>query len=319
MNIVIASGKGGTGKTTIATNLTLSLKNAVYLDCDVEEPDGHLFLRPVVEQTKTASRLLPEINYEKCNFCGRCSEICQFHALTVLPGQVILFEEMCHSCGVCAYYCPLGAIREKEQPMGIIRNGYVSPDGSGFLEGRLNIGEMMAGPLIQQVKAMADPKKINILDAPPGTACSMVEVVRGADYCLLVTEPTPFGLHDLKLAVNVLRVMQCPFAVVENKAMEHNDLIVQFCQTEKIPLLMKIPFDRRLAEAYSRGEPAVRIFPHLKREFRLLFRKIELQLQTGNLVIENSGELSDRVNNSSLKAVEWQTLSPERNGNSDGK
>jgi MinD superfamily P-loop ATPase len=288
VKIVIASGKGGTGKTTIATNLALTLKDAVYLDCDVEEPDGHLFLNPIVEQTEVAIRLLPEINYQKCNFCGRCAEICQFHALAVLPGKVLLFEEMCHSCGVCAYYCPEGAIREKEQPMGNIRTGYVSPEGSGFVEGCLNIGEMMASPLIRQVKATAQPQKINILDAPPGTSCSMVETVRDADYCLLVTEPTPFGMHDLKLAVKVLRILQCPFAVVENKAMDQNDLIGNYCHAEGIPVLLRIPFDRKLAEAYSRGEPAVRIFLQLKQEFLLLYNRIQYHLKTGKIFIEDS-------------------------------
>lgn len=288
MNIVIASGKGGTGKTTVATNLVLSLKETVYLDCDVEEPDGHLFLNPVIEQTKIAVRLLPDINYRKCNFCGKCVEICQFHALAILPPKVLLFEEMCHSCGACAYSCPEGAIREREQPIGNIRTGYVLPEGRGFVEGRLNIGEIMASLLIRQVKAFIQPQKVNILDAPPGTACSMVETVRDADFCLLVTEPTPFGLHDLKLAVKVLRILKRPFAVVENKAMDQNNLISSYCQAEGISLLLRIPFHRKLAEAYSRGEPAVRVFPHLKQEFLLLFNRIRHQLETEKVFSEDS-------------------------------
>jgi MinD superfamily P-loop ATPase len=288
VKIAIASGKGGTGKTTIATNLVLTIKNAVYLDCDVEEPDGSLFLNPIVKQTKVAVRLLPEINYQKCNFCSRCVEICQFHALAVLPGKVLLFEEMCHSCGACAYGCPEGAIREREQPMGNVRSGYVLPEGRDFVEGRLNIGEMMAYPLIRQVKATAKLQKINILDAPPGTSCSMVETVRDADYCLLVTEPTPFGLHDLKLAVKVLRILQRPFAVIENKAMDQNDLISNYCRAEGIPVLLRIPFNRKLAEAYSRGEPAVRVFPQLKQQFTLLYDRIKYHLRTGKIYIEDS-------------------------------
>lgn len=288
MNIVIASGKGGTGKTTVATNLALAIKDAVYLDCDVEEPDGHLFLDPIIKHTKVAVRLLPEIDYQRCNFCGRCAEICQFHALAMLPEKVLLFEEMCHSCGACAYCCPQSAIWEEEHAMGIIRSGYVSPEGNGFVEGRLNIGEMMASPLIRQVKALTQAHKVNILDAPPGTTCSMVEVVRDADYCLLVTEPTPFGLHDLKLAVKVLRILQRPFAVLENKAIQKNDLISNYCRIERIPLLLRIPFDRKLAEAYSRGEPAVRVFPHLKQEFLLLFNRIQYQLETEKIFSEDS-------------------------------
>lgn len=287
MNIAIASGKGGTGKTTIATNLVLSLKDAVYLDCDVEEPDGHLFLKPVIDQTKVALRLLPEIDDQKCNFCGKCVEICQFHALAVLPQKVLIFEEICHSCGACAYSCPQHAIQEKEKPMGIIRLGYVLPEGNSFIEGRLHIGEMMVSPLIRQVKALTKPQKINILDAPPGTACSMVEVVRDADYCLLVTEPTAFGLHDLNLAVNVLRILKRPFAVVENKAIAYNNLISTYCLSEGIPLLLRIPFNRHLAEAYSRGKAAVRVFPHLKKEFVLLYNRIQHHLQTGKMFHEN--------------------------------
>ena len=280
MNIVIASGKGGTGKTTIATNLALSLNGAVYLDCDVEEPDGHLFLKPVIEHKKTAFRLLPEIDYHKCTFCGQCAEICQYHALIVMPKQVLLFAEMCHSCGACAYFCPEGAIQEKKKPLGILRSGYVTPEGTEFVEGCLNIGEMMPGPLIRQVKEMMVPERINILDAPPGTACPMVETVKNTDYCLLVTEPTPFGLHDLKLTVKVLQILQLPFGVLENKAMPQNDLIDKYCQDEGIPVLLRVPYDRQLAEAYSRGEPAVRVFPEMKQKFQKLFSRVENILKT---------------------------------------
>ncbi len=312
MNIAIASGKGGTGKTTIAINLALSLKNTVYLDCDVEEPDGHLFLQPIMEQSQTASRLLPEINYKKCTYCGHCTEICQYHAFTMLPGQVLLFAEMCHSCGACTYYCPEGAISEKKRPMGMVRSGYVAPEGTGFVEGRLNIGEMMAAPLIRQVKAWADPQKINILDAPPGTACSMVEVVRDADFCLLITQPTPFGLHDLKLAVNVLRILQIWFAVAENKAMDQNELISQYCHSEGIPILQKIPYERRLAEIYSQEKAAVRVFPDLKKKFSMLYRKIELQLQTESPLIVDSVNLSGQLNDMAAKTVDEQMPSRDR-------
>ena len=288
MNIAIASGKGGTGKTTIATSLVISLKDAVYLDGDVEETDGHLFLKPVIERISEAVCPLPEIDEQKCNLCGKCVEVCQFHALAILPQKVLLFEEMCHSCGACAYSCPEQAIQEKEKPIGVIRCGYFLPEENGFIEGRLSIGEMMTTPLIRQVKELIDPQKINIVDAPPGTACSMVEAVRDADYCLLVTEPTAFGLHDLKLGVKVLRTLQRPFAVLENKAVYHNNLITNYCLTEGIPLLLRIPFNRHLAEAYSRGDAAVRIFPHLKREFLLLYNRILYHLQTGKIFNDDS-------------------------------
>jgi MinD superfamily P-loop ATPase len=240
----------------------------------VEEPNGHLFLRLESEKNMTGMRLLPEIDEKKCNFCGECARICEFKALTVLPDQVLLFEEMCHSCGACAYFCPMEAIREAESPMGIIRYGQILPERIDFIEGRLNVGEMMASPLIRQVKKMLHPDRINILDAPPGTACPMIETVRDADFSLLVTEPTPFGLHDLKLAVKVLRNLGIPFAVIINKALENSDLIESYCRQEGIPIPIRIPFSRKLAEGYSRGEPAVHIFPELKKQFDFLMIKI---------------------------------------------
>ncbi|MEJ2635750.1 MAG: ATP-binding protein [Calditrichia bacterium] len=278
MKIAVASGKGGTGKTTIAVNLVLSVENANYLDCDVEEPNGHLFLNPDIEKEETVGRLLPEIGYDRCNFCGDCAKVCEYNAITVLPKQVLLFEEMCHSCGACAYFCPQNAIKETEKPIGILREGKIYPEGCGFVEGRLNLGEMMASPLISHVKAKVQPDCINILDAPPGTSCSMVETIRKADYCLLVTEPTPFGLNDLKLAVEVLRIVGIPFGVVINKADAIFTTIEKYCKEQQISILMKLPFDRKLAEAYSRGEAEVRHYPELKSQFHQLLHNIETQI-----------------------------------------
>ncbi len=278
MRIAVASGKGGTGKTTIATNLALSVTEAVYLDCDVEEPNGHLFLNPDIEKKESIARLLPEFNYDRCDFCGECSRVCEFHAIMVLPKQVMLFDELCHSCGACSYLCPQNAIREVGKSMGVLREGTIYPEECGFVEGCLNVGEMMASPLISRVKAKTRTGAVNILDSPPGTACSMVETVRDADFCLLVTEPTPFGLSDLRLAVEVLRVVDLPFGVLINKSIESSTLIEEYCEEEQVPILMKLPFDRRLAEAYSRGEPAVRLFPELKSRFQELLQDIQLQL-----------------------------------------
>jgi MinD superfamily P-loop ATPase len=276
MNIVIASGKGGTGKTTIATNLALSVLNSVYLDCDVEEPNGHLFLNPVIEVTETVFRLIPEIDTQKCTYCGECACICEYNALMVLKNHIMVFKEMCHSCGVCAHFCPENAMQEIKYPIGILQKGKIKPSNNLFFGGSLNIGEMMAGPLISAVKKQAQKDKLNILDAPPGTACSMVETIRDADFCLLVTEPTPFGLHDLKLAVNVVRIVGIPFAVVINKFQKDRKLINEYCKTENIPVFMELPFDRRLAEAYSVGQPAVKIFPELVDQFRDLITKIKV-------------------------------------------
>jgi MinD superfamily P-loop ATPase len=278
VNIVIASGKGGTGKTTIATNLALSVPNSVYLDCDVEEPNGHLFLNPIIEKTETIYRLVPEVDNQKCTYCGECANLCEYNALIVLKDQILVFNKMCHSCGVCNYFCPEDAIREIDEPIGTVRRGKVQPQDMDFIGGSLAIGEMSAGPLIDRVKKYTLEDKLNIIDAPPGTACSMVETIRGVDYCLLVTEPTPFGLHDLKLAVKVVRIVGIPFGIVINKFQKEENLITDYCETEDIPVLMEIPFDLRLAEAYSRGQPAVKIFPQLREEFRELAIKIELKI-----------------------------------------
>ena len=275
MKIAIASGKGGTGKTTIATNLALSVPNSVYLDCDVEEPNGHLFLNPEIEKTETIYRLVPEVNAEKCTYCGECANLCEYNAIVVLRNQILVFKEMCHSCGVCAYFCPEGAISEIEKPLGLLRIGKTQRQNVDFVSGSLEIGEMSAAPLIEHVKKHMQYDRVNILDAPPGTSCSMVETIRHVDFCLLVTEPTPFGLHDLKLAVNVLRRTGIPFGIVINKFQKEINLIHKYCDIEEIPILMELPFDRQLAEYYSTGQPAVVMFPELEERFRELVLKIE--------------------------------------------
>jgi MinD superfamily P-loop ATPase len=292
MIIAIASGKGGTGKTTISTNLALSVPNSVYLDCDVEEPNGHLFLNPQISDIEMVDRLIPEINFQSCTYCGDCANLCEYNAITVIPNHVIVFNEMCHSCGVCAHFCPENAIKEIEKPMGILRKGVIEPDKANFIEGRLKIGEFMPGPLIKEVKKHVQSDKVNILDAPPGTACPMVETIRDTDFCFLVTEPTPFGLNDLKLAVNVLRIVGLPFAIVINKFRQDVKLIEEYCDNENFPVLMKLPFDRRLAEAYSKGQPAVQIFPELKQQFQELAEKIKSQIE--------------KVAKSSFEEKEWQ-------------
>jgi MinD superfamily P-loop ATPase len=283
MIISVASGKGGTGKTTIATNLVLSIPGSIYLDADVEEPNGHLFLNPIILDEKVISRKIPEIDYNRCNFCGVCARTCEFHAISVLPKMVLVFDELCHSCGACSYFCPEKAIVEVDKPLGLLRTGEILPEKKSFYEGRLNIGEMMASPLIAELKQICHPNKINIVDAPAGTSCSMVESVRDADYCILVAEPTPFGLHDLKLSVEVLQFLEIPFGVVINKSQKESDMIEDYCSETEIPVLLKLPFDRRLAEAYSRGEPAVKLFPDLKNRFNELYEKILMDLRMRKL------------------------------------
>jgi MinD superfamily P-loop ATPase len=279
MIISVASGKGGTGKTTIAVNLALSIDNAQLLDCDVEEPNAHIFLNPQISERKKAFIPVPEIDGSKCVYCGKCAEVCVYNAIAIIPGQggnkgtYLLFSNLCHGCGACAALCPEKAIKEADREIGVVETG-----ASGeivFVQGKLNIGEAMSPPLIRKVKEYIDPGKTVIIDAPPGTSCPVVTSVKGSDYAVLVTEPTPFGLNDLILAVEVLRKLGIPFGVVINRADLGNNKTEEYCEKEKIPVLMKIPFKREIAMAYSKGEPIVSLFPEYKKDFKGMFNRIK--------------------------------------------
>lgn len=277
MKIAIASGKGGTGKTTVAVSLALSLENTQIIDCDVEEPNVHLFLKPKISQKIPVKTLIPEIDYEKCDFCRRCSEICVYNALTVLKfneneGEVLIFPQLCHGCGGCILLCPKGAIKEGEREIGIISIG--EKDGIKFIEGRLNISEVLAPKIIEKAKSYIEPDKIVILDAPPGTTCPVVETLKDVDFCLLVTEPTPFGLHDLELAYKVTQALNIPSGVIINKS-EKDELIEDFCKKNNIPIFLKIPFKTEIAEAYSKGIPLVKALPEYKKVFQEIYQKIK--------------------------------------------
>ncbi|HNX82435.1 MAG TPA: ATP-binding protein [Candidatus Omnitrophota bacterium] len=262
MIISIASGKGGTGKTTVAVNLALSLKNIQLLDCDVEEPNAHLFIKPRIKEEVKACIPVPEVDETKCNYCGKCREVCAYHAIAVLPGSegrkgsVLIFPHLCHGCGACSLLCPQSAIKEVNKEIGVIEIG--EKDHMQFVHGRLNIGEAMSPPLIRQVKKYINPTRTVIIDAPPGTSCPVITAVKGSDFCVLVTEPTPFGLNDLILAVEVLRKLQIPFGVVINRSDIGDGKVDSYCQEENIPILMKIPFSREIAVSYSEGVPIVK-------------------------------------------------------------
>jgi len=270
MIIAVASGKGGTGKTTVAVNLALSLTNVQVqiLDCDVEEPDSHIFLNPVIEEIKSAYTLVPTVNYDLCDYCGKCAAACEYNALVVVPQkEVMVFPELCHGCGLCSMVCPQDAISEAPREIGVIKTGKSSDGNVDLVYGVLNIGEVMATPLIDQVKAELNPEKTVIIDVPPGTACPVIAAVQGSDYCVLVTEPTPFGLYDLRLAIEVLRVLKIPFGVVINKAGIGDRGVYEYCKGEGIQILLEIPHDTRIARYYSEGVPFVEEMPDWKVRF----------------------------------------------------
>ncbi|MDQ1333176.1 MAG: hypothetical protein QG552_126, partial [Thermodesulfobacteriota bacterium] len=266
MIISIASGKGGTGKTTVATNMAVSVGTDVQvLDCDVEEPNAHLFLHPTIEEIQTITTPVPEVDMAKCTLCGKCGEICQFKAIVVIGETVLPFHEMCHSCGGCMEVCPEKAITEVGREMGVIERGH--RNGMEFVHGKLRVGEAMSPPLIRKVREYARPGALTIIDAPPGTSCPVIASMKGADFVLLVTEPTPFGLHDLKLAVGAVRILGIPCGLVINRSDMGNDEVWTYSRQEGIPILMEIPFDRRIAEVYSRGEMIVEAMPEWKEKF----------------------------------------------------
>ena len=274
--IAIASGKGGTGKTTVATNLACSIaqtgKTVQYLDCDVEEPNGHIFLKPYIIYTVDVTVDVPQVDLERCVSCGRCGDICQFSAIICIKEQVLTFEQLCHSCGGCMLVCPTGAIKEKPKEIGFVDFG--SANGVKFIQGRLKIGDIHTPSLIKQVKSCKINDGTVIIDVPPGTSCPVIEAIKGSDFVLLVTEPTPFGLNDLKLAVEMVREMKIPFAVVVNRSDPNEQMTSQYCRDEKIELIFEVPDDRRIAEAYSVGKMIVDALPEYEGIFTILYERV---------------------------------------------
>ncbi len=266
MIIAVASGKGGTGKTTVSVNLAKIFESSVQLlDCDVEEPNVHLFIDGSKVSQETIYIPIPSVVESRCNGCGECSKFCEYHAIVFIGKVPIVFPEMCHSCGGCAKVCPESAIEEVARRIGVVETSVAG--NINLIQGRLDVGVARVPPLVKAVKARMKPEMPAILDSPPGTSCPVVATMRGADFVLLVTEPTPFGLHDLELAVEVVRNLRIRFAVVVNRVGIGDDRVHSFCARENIPILLEIPDDRRIAEAYSRGKSIVDEMP----EYRGLF------------------------------------------------
>ncbi|MBN2505753.1 MAG: ATP-binding protein [Verrucomicrobia bacterium] len=278
MNLVIASGKGGTGKTTVATSLAVTLarhgQTVAYVDCDVETPNGHLFLKPMVTRERPVEKLVPRVNQETCLLCGLCAAVCRFNAIACLPDQTLVYEELCHGCGGCTRVCPVGAITEAPHPVGVVKVG--AAGAIQFVSGTLNVGESTSPPVIRATRQAAPAADWTILDAPPGTACPMMEAVRGSDYVVLVTEPTPFGLHDLRLALEVVKTFDLPCGVVVNRAQPGATEARDLCRQARVRILAEIPDAVAIAKEYSRGQLVVETVPGLREIFdQLCLRLLE--------------------------------------------
>jgi len=277
MKIAVASGKGGTGKTTVATNLALTVAQlgmpVQYLDCDVEEPNGHIFLKPQIHRSLNVTVDVPQVDLKKCTGCGKCGEICQYAAIVCIKENVLTFEQLCHSCAGCWRICPADAIKPKPLNIGNIETGKAGD--VDFIQGKLRIGHVRTPSLIKQVKEHIKQDYLAIIDVPPGTSCPVVEAIKDVNFVLLVTEPTPFGLNDLKLAVDLVRKMSLPFAVIINRYGIGNNEVENYCKTENINIVLNLPDDRQIAEAYSSGKMIIQALPKYKKDFASLYRHFE--------------------------------------------
>ncbi len=273
MIIAVASGKGGTGKTTVSTNLTYVIDEDVCLvDLDVEEPNCHIFLKPEFEYSENVGIPIPEVDIDACDFCGECGKFCEFSAIISLKNKILTFPDLCHGCGGCALVCPKKAIIEVKKNIGTVEKG--RSGNIDFIHGRLNIGEAMSPPMIRETKKHIETGQLTVIDAPPGTSCPVIEAVKGADYIILVTEPTPFGLNDLALTVEMLQKLKKPFGIVVNRSTPDCRSVHDFCLDSGIRLLAEITNDRKIAEVYSRGELVVEQVPGYIEVFKRIYREV---------------------------------------------
>ena len=275
-DFICCQRQGGTGKTLVATSLALSLKDregVQLLDCDVEEPDDHIFLKPVITRSEAVYIQVPEVDEEKCTYCGKCAEVCAYHAIAVFSEQVLVFPQLCHGCSACSYLCPENAICEEERQIGIVESGY--SEGIAFVHGKLTVGEAMPTPVIRKVKQEANVDGVVIIDVSPGTSCPVVESIKDSDFCLLVTEPTPFGLNDLVLAVETVKELNIRCGVVINRAGVGDGKVEEYCARETTPVLLTIPLDNGIARLYSIGITLVEGMPQWRESFLDLFDQIQ--------------------------------------------
>jgi MinD superfamily P-loop ATPase len=279
LKIAVASGKGGTGKTTIATSFALSIINDIsesllFLDCDVEAPNAHLFLKPQLTEEKPVEILIPEVNESLCTHCGECAKVCQFQAIAVFGNKTLVFPQLCHGCGSCTMICPANAIQEIPKSIGVLQKGTAGE--IKFARGVMDIGEPMAVPIIRQLKKWVAPlePQITIIDSPPGTSCPVVESIRGSDFLILVTEPTPFGFHDLKLAHQVAKDLQIPAGVIINRENGAFSELEDYCKEENLPILMRVPFRRNIAEGIAKGRNLIEILPEMSASFQNIYHQI---------------------------------------------
>lgn len=272
MKIAVLSGKGGTGKTLVSVNLACAAEQAVYVDCDVEEPNGHLFLKPEITETKSVAVSVPEVEMSKCNGCRKCVDFCQYNALALLKDNLLIFHEICHSCGGCILFCPEKALQSKQRPIGTIETG--SSENVTVLTGCLNTGEVSGVPIIKKLMELLPKQETIVVDCPPGSACIVMESIREADYCVLVAEPTLFGVHNLAMVYELVKLFNKSFGVVLNKCLPGENPAKRYCQENQLPILAEIPYEESLGSLNSKGLIAVRE----DAQYRELFRKMLHQI-----------------------------------------